>query len=86
MTKIQTLHSFFNKQTRILLRGNRVAKCRTETEGTPIQSLPHKWPIHTAMKLDKMDEERSAGLRELNVDLSCETQPEYSKYTGECHH
>jgi len=32
--------------TRIPLGGNREVKFRTEAEGTPIQSLPHMWPIH----------------------------------------
>jgi len=32
--------------TRIPLGGNREAKLRTEAKGTPIQSLPHMWPIH----------------------------------------
>jgi len=40
------LHSFFKKGTSISLAGNREAKLRTEAEGTPIQSLPHMWPIH----------------------------------------
>jgi len=26
--------------------GNREANIKTDTEGTPIQSLPHMWPIH----------------------------------------
>jgi len=40
------LHSFFKMGTRIPLAGNREAKIKTEPEGTPIQSLPHMWPIH----------------------------------------
>jgi len=40
------LHSFFKRGTRIPLGGDREAKFRTEAEGTPIQSLPHMWPIH----------------------------------------
>jgi len=40
------LHSFFKRGTRIPLAGKREAKIKTETEGTPIQSLPHMWPIH----------------------------------------
>jgi len=35
------LHSFFKRGTRIALGGEREAKFRTETEGMPIQSLPH---------------------------------------------
>jgi len=31
---------------RIPLAGKGEAKIKTETEGTPIQSLPHRWPIH----------------------------------------
>jgi len=30
----------------ILLGGKMEANFRTEAEGTPIQSLPHMWPIH----------------------------------------
>jgi len=30
----------------VYLAGNREAKIKTEREGTPIQSLPHMWPIH----------------------------------------
>jgi len=40
------LHSFFKKERIIPLGGDRKAKCRAETEGTPIQSLPHMWHIH----------------------------------------
>jgi len=40
------LHSFFKRGARISLAGNREAKIKTDTEGTPIQSLPHMWPIH----------------------------------------
>jgi len=40
------LHSFFKRGTRIPLGGDREAKFRTETEGTPIQSLSYMWPIH----------------------------------------
>jgi len=40
------LHSFFKRGTRIPLAGNREAKFRTEAKETPIQSLPHMWPIH----------------------------------------
>jgi len=40
------LHSFFKRGTRIPLGGYREAKFRAEAEGTPIQSLPHMWPIH----------------------------------------
>jgi len=40
------LHSFFKRGTRIPLGGDREAKFRTDAEGTPIQSLPHMWPIH----------------------------------------
>jgi len=40
------LHSFFKREARIPLAGNREAKFRTEAEGTAIQSLPHMWPIH----------------------------------------
>jgi len=39
------LHSF-KRGTRIPLEVNMEAKLRTEAEGTPIQSLPHMWPIH----------------------------------------
>jgi len=52
---MQMLHSFFKRGTRIPLAGNREAKFRTEAEGTPIQSLPHMWPIPIQI-LDKMDE------------------------------
>jgi len=45
MTKMQMLHSF-KRGTRIPFGGDREAKFRTEAEGTPIQSLPHMWPIH----------------------------------------
>jgi len=38
------------------LAGNREAKIKTDTEGTPIQSLPHMWPIHIVTQLDNMDE------------------------------
>jgi len=34
------LHSFFKRGRRIPLGGKREAKIKTETEGTPIQSLP----------------------------------------------
>jgi len=37
---------FFKRVTRIPLGGDKEAKFRTETEGTPIQSLPYMWPIH----------------------------------------
>jgi len=38
-------------------------KCRTETEGTAIQSLPHMWPIHIQLsKLNKMDEAKKCRL------------------------
>jgi len=40
------LHSFFKRGTRIPLAGKREEKIKTEAEGTPIQSLPHMWPIH----------------------------------------
>jgi len=40
------LHSFFKRGTGILLGEDEEAKFRTETEGSPIQSLPHMWPIH----------------------------------------
>jgi len=33
-------HSFFKRGIRIPLAGKREAKIKTETEGTPIQSLP----------------------------------------------
>jgi len=45
MIKMQMLH-FLKRGRRIPLGGNREAKFRTEAEGTPIQSLPHMWPIH----------------------------------------
>jgi len=35
-----------SKGNTIPLAGNREAKFRTTAEGTPIQSLPHMWPIH----------------------------------------
>jgi len=39
------------------LAGKREAKIKTETEGTPIQSLPpHVAHTYTAIQLDKMDE------------------------------
>jgi len=38
---------FFKRGTKITLGGDREAKFRTETEGMPIQSLPHMCPIHT---------------------------------------
>jgi len=41
---MQMLHSF-KRGIRIHLGGDMEAKFRTETEGTPIQSLPHMWPI-----------------------------------------
>jgi len=31
---------------RIPVAGNREAKIKTDTEGRPIQSLPHMWPTH----------------------------------------
>jgi len=37
---------FFKRGTKIPLAGNREAKFRTEAERTPIQSLPHMWPIY----------------------------------------
>jgi len=43
------LHSFFKRGTRIPLAGNRVAKIKTETEGTPIkkgEGLGGCWPGH----------------------------------------
>jgi len=46
MTKMQMLHSFFKRGTRIPLGGDREEKFRTETEGSPIQSLHHMSPIH----------------------------------------
>jgi len=39
------LHSF-KRGTRIPLGGNREAKFRRKTEGMPIQSLLHMWPIN----------------------------------------
>jgi len=46
MIKIPMLYSFFKRGTRIPLAGNREGKIKTEAAGTPIQSLPHMWPIH----------------------------------------
>jgi len=40
------LHSFFKRGIIIPVAGNREAKIKTETEGIPIQSLPHMWPTH----------------------------------------
>jgi len=40
------LHSFFKRGTRIPLAGKGEAKIKTDREGTPIQSLPHMWPMH----------------------------------------
>jgi len=45
-TRIVAAHSFFKRGTRIPLAGKREAKIKTDTEGTPILSLPHLWPIH----------------------------------------
>jgi len=57
------LHSFFKRGTRIPLARNREAKIKTEAEGTPIQSLPHMWPLtYTATQLDKMDEAKKCRL------------------------
>jgi len=57
------------------LGGNKETKFRTKAEGTPIQRLPHMWPIHTATKLDKMDEAKKcrltgAGCRSLLRDTA----------------
>jgi len=38
------LHSFFKRETRIPLGGKKEGKFRTDAEGKPIQSLPHRWP------------------------------------------
>jgi len=85
MIKMWMLYSFFKRGTRIPLTGNREAKIKTDTEGTPIQSLPHMWPIHIQpSNSTRWMKQRSADRQELNVDLSWETQPEYSKYRGEC--
>jgi len=51
------LRFFFKRATKISTRGHKETKFKTETDGTPIQSLPHMWPIHIQpSKLDKMDE------------------------------
>ena len=45
------------------MAGKGEAKIKTETEGTPIQSLPHMWPIYIQpAKLDKMDEAKKCRL------------------------
>jgi len=74
-----------NKNNTVPLAGNREAKTKTEAEGTLIQSLPHIWPIHIQpLNLIRWMKQRSAGRQKPDVDLSWETQPEYSKYIGEC--
>jgi len=65
------LHSFFKRGTRIPLAENREAKIKTDTEGTPIQSLPHMWPIHIQPpNQTRMMMQRNAGRQEPDVDLS----------------
>jgi len=46
MTKMQMLHSFLKRRTKISIGENREAMFRAETEGTAIQSLPHVWNIY----------------------------------------
>jgi len=50
---------------------HRETKFRKEAEGTPIQSLPHMWPIRIqpANSIRWM-KQRSAGRQEPEVDLS----------------
>ena len=50
------LHSFFKRGTRIPSAGNREAKIKTETEGTPSEPAPHVAHTYTVTQLDKMDE------------------------------
>jgi len=63
MTKMRILYTFFKRGTKIPIGWDRESKFRAETEGTPIQSLPHMWPIHIRPpKLDKMDEAKKCRL------------------------
>jgi len=59
---MRMLHSFLKRGTKIPFGGDREAKFRTDAEGTPIQSLPHMWPINIATKLDKVDEAKTCRL------------------------
>jgi len=62
------LHSF-KRGTRISLAGHREANLK-EAEGTPIQSLPHMWPIHIQPpNYTRWMEQRSAVQQELDVAL-----------------
>jgi len=68
---MRMLHSFFKRGTRITLGGGRGAKFTTEAEGTPIQSLPHMWPIHIQpLNYIRWMKHRSAGRQGLDVDTS----------------
>jgi len=79
------LHSFFKRETRISIDGDREAKFRTETEKMAIQSPTHMWGIHTqSPKLDKMAETKKYMLTGTGYRSLLDTQPEYVKYRGEC--